>query len=89
MADSPRTKRLINAIYSAFKDVGDRGASLNGDALRLRAEIAYDALRAEEKVYPDAEDCPHASPLRFCPQCVVDPCPIGLGKQGHPKDSSK
>jgi hypothetical protein len=78
MADSARTKRLINSIYDAFKDVGDNGAPVNPEALQLRAQIAYDALREQEKVYPPEEDCPHAAPFRFCDGCKVSPCPIGL-----------
>lgn len=29
-----------------------------------------------------AKACPHADPFNYCPQCVADPCPVGLGDGG-------
>lgn len=40
---------------------------------------------AEPKCAPApelAKACPHADPFNYCPQCVADPCPIGLGNGG-------
>ena len=37
------------------------------DTMRMLCEVRF-------------EDCPHAAPHRYCAECPVKPCPIGLGK---------
>ena len=75
MADSISLTALamLAGTWQAEADSGrgspDRREALRGcaDMLRMLCEARF-------------EDCPHAAPHRYCAECPVKPCPIGLGQ---------
>lgn len=54
---------------------------LMGYELRSRLHEREQFL-AEPSCSPAPEACPHAAPFNYCPECVADPCQIGLGDGG-------
>ena len=64
-------KWQAEAEYRGSSDPADRARRETlrecADVLRGLCELRF-------------EDCPHAAPHRYCAECPVKPCPIGLGK---------
>lgn len=64
-------------IHPALGDGETLDLVVRGNELVLNLTNCSDVPVSEGK-----GDCPHAGPFRYCPQCVVSPCPVGLGKAG-------
>lgn len=51
----------------------------NNEGGRVALRACADTLRMlVDSTQP--KDCPHAAPHRYCAECPVRPCPVGLGK---------
>ena len=63
-------------LAGRWQDEADRGAPGSNQERRATLRECADALRmlCETRF----EDCPHAAPHRYCAQCAVSPCPVGL-----------
>ena len=87
MSDEKVEARVNASMLNELADVWDLQAETDTNGRPGRSETlreCADTLRmlvSVRRVAPTAphKDCPHAAPFRYCPTCVVRPCPIGLG----------
>lgn len=79
--DSIKIMTLV-ALAGHWQAEADRDLSLAGTVGAMRRATlreCADALRmlCEARF----EDCPHAAPNRYCAECPMSPCPIGLQRR--------
>jgi hypothetical protein len=77
--------RVTDLLAGKWQAEADSDKSISGAERRATLRACADTLRMLCEVR--FEDCPHAAPHRYCAECPVKPCPIGLDQPKAPSDT--
>ena len=80
--DTPLKADCPSATCSAspYRSEVDGNMRIRSDSKRNFFVLMNDgSWKPAEEVKDDTpKECPHAAPFVYCPECVADPCPLGL-----------